>query len=77
MTPDEFTDHILGKPVKRTELIPKGASESDMPILFGQQPGVIRIKMVKDENGEFRASDDPENIEAIKELFAWLPRDTE
>jgi len=77
MTPEEINDYFLGHPVKWNDTMPKGVVANSTPILFGKWPGVIKIKIVKDENGEFRASDDPENVEAIKELFSWLPETPE
>lgn len=71
MTPDEINDAILGKPVREVGLMPKATA--DAPILFGQRPGVITVKLAKDESGELRVTGSPENIAAIKELFAWLP----
>lgn len=77
MTPEETTDHFLGKPVKRDGFMPEIVASDATPILFGSKPGVIRITLAKDENGELRVTGSPENIEAIKELFAWLPETPE
>lgn len=73
MMSEEFTDYILGKPVIKAEFMPKSPAANAPPILFGNKPGVIRITLAKDENGELRATGSPENIEAIKNLFSWLP----
>lgn len=51
----------------------KDDASSEPLKLVDRQAGVIVIRLARDENGELRATGSPENIEAIKNLFSWLP----
>ena len=72
MNSDDYIDYIDGFPVKYSDFMPKGAIQSDKPILLGKWLGVFRLKVAMCDDGVVRPTEGPENAKVVKELSDWL-----